>query len=186
MVCPLIYLIIIGGCADLCSVLVRRWYLGYRLRVSGCAYALQRGTGGIIAARVGLVSWAVKRAQSQEKPLQSPVRCFVALVVIAFTRQNALYALVWGCIASGQNKSPAPPADARQKKSPAISDRVECFLFAGFEERREKPEEKQDTRKYHFVITSIKYALRRFCQKCNVIRCYLCEQKRHFASCPKR
>ena len=32
-------------------------------------YALQRGTGGIIAACVGLVSWAVERVQSQEKPL---------------------------------------------------------------------------------------------------------------------
>jgi len=42
----------------------------------------------------------------------------------------------------GKNKSPAPSADARQKKSPAISDRVECFLFAGLEERREKPKEK--------------------------------------------
>nr|DAU19842.1 MAG TPA: hypothetical protein [Caudoviricetes sp.] len=27
MVCPLIYLIIIGGCADLYSVLAWRWYL---------------------------------------------------------------------------------------------------------------------------------------------------------------
>jgi hypothetical protein len=34
-----------------------------------------------------------------------------------------------GCIAAGQNKSPAPLADARQKKNPAISDRVKCFLF---------------------------------------------------------
>nr|DAG16650.1 MAG TPA: hypothetical protein [Caudoviricetes sp.] len=49
------------------------------------------------------------------------------------------------CIAAGQNKSPAPSAGARQKKSPAISDRVKCFLFAGLEERREKPKEKQDT-----------------------------------------
>lgn len=53
--------------------------------------------------------------------------------------------LVWDCIAAGQNKSPAPSAGARQKKSPAISDRVKCFLFAGLEERREKPKEKQDT-----------------------------------------
>jgi hypothetical protein len=43
----------------------------------------------------------------------------------------------------GKNKSPAPSADARQKKSPAISDRVECFLFGRLEQRRKKPEEKQ-------------------------------------------
>jgi hypothetical protein len=48
-------------------------------------------------------------------------------------------------IAAGQNKSPAPSTDARQKKSPAISDRVECFLFGRFKQRREKPKEKQDT-----------------------------------------
>jgi hypothetical protein len=36
--------------------------------------------------------------------------------------------------------------DARQKKSPAISDRVECFLFGRFKQCREKPEEKQDAR----------------------------------------
>jgi hypothetical protein len=33
-----------------------------------------------------------------------------------------------------------------KRKSPAISDRVECFLFGRFEQSREKPEEKQDTR----------------------------------------
>jgi hypothetical protein len=42
----------------------------------------------------------------------------------------------------GRNKSPAPSADARQKKSPVISDRVECFLFGRFKQCREKPEEK--------------------------------------------
>jgi hypothetical protein len=60
-----------------------------------------------------------------------------------------------GCIASGQNKSPAPSADARQKKSPAIADRVECFLFGRFKQRREKPKEKQNARKYHFAFTSL-------------------------------
>lgn len=44
MVCPLIYLIIIGGCADLCSVPAWRWYLvsveGVRARV--CAPAWHR------------------------------------------------------------------------------------------------------------------------------------------------
>ena len=44
--------------------------------------------------------------------------------------------------------------DARQKKSPAIADRVECFLFGCFEQGREKPEEKQDTGKNH-ACTSI-------------------------------
>jgi hypothetical protein len=59
-----------------------------------------------------------------------------------------------GCIVAGQNKSPAPSADARQKKSPAISDRVKCFLFGRFKQRREKPEEKQDARRNH-ACTSI-------------------------------
>jgi hypothetical protein len=36
--------------------------------------------------------------------------------------------------------------DARQKKSPVISDRVERFLFGRLEQRREKPEEEQDAR----------------------------------------
>lgn len=65
MVCALIYIIIIGGCAGLYSVR-RGWYL---LSTSGRVCALQRGTGGIIAAFVGLVSWAVEWVQSQEKPL---------------------------------------------------------------------------------------------------------------------
>jgi hypothetical protein len=45
----------------------------------------------------------------------------------------------------GQNKSPAPSAGARQKKSPAISDRAKCFLFRRFKQCREKPEKEQDT-----------------------------------------
>ena len=114
--------------------------------------------------------------------------------------------LVQGCIASGQNKSHAPCQDARQKKNPAsvggveislvpfnhiilqapLTGLAESFLFGRFEQRREKPKEKQDARKYHFAITSVKYAPQRFCRKCNVLRCYLCEQKRHFASHPKR
>jgi len=32
-----------------------------------------------------------------------------------------------------------------KKKSPAISDRVKCFLFRRLKQRREKPEEEQDT-----------------------------------------
>jgi hypothetical protein len=40
-----------------------------------------------------------------------------------------------GCIAAGQNKSPAPLADARQKKSPVSNDRVKCFLFGRFKQR---------------------------------------------------
>ena len=47
----------------------------------GAVCAFQRGAGGIIAACVGLVFAAVERGKSQEKRLQSPVRCFVALVV---------------------------------------------------------------------------------------------------------
>ena len=54
------------------------WYL---LSASGRVCALQRGAGGIIAAFVGLVSVAVEWGKSQEKPLQSSVRCFVAWAV---------------------------------------------------------------------------------------------------------
>ena len=68
MVCPLIYLIIIGGCADLYSVR-RGGGIWYRWRASGRVYVLQRGADGIIAAFVGLVSWSVERVQLQEKPL---------------------------------------------------------------------------------------------------------------------
>jgi hypothetical protein len=31
-----------------------------------------------------------------------------------------------------------------KKKSPAISDRVKCFLFGRFKQRRKKPKTKQD------------------------------------------
>jgi hypothetical protein len=57
--------------------------------------------------------------------------------------------LYGAALQQGKNKSPAPLADARQKKSPAISDRVECFLFRRFKQRREKPEKEQDSGKYH-------------------------------------
>ena len=46
------------------------WYVLEALRRCD---TFQRGGGGIIAACVGLVSWAVERVQSQKKPLQSPV-----------------------------------------------------------------------------------------------------------------
>lgn len=42
------------------------WYMLEALRRCD---TLQRGAGGIIAACVGLVSWAVERVQSQERPL---------------------------------------------------------------------------------------------------------------------
>ena len=64
-----------------CAASRRGGGIWYWLSVSGCLQALQRGAGGIIAAFVGLVSWAVERVQSQEKPLQSPVRCFAVWVV---------------------------------------------------------------------------------------------------------
>lgn len=73
-----------------CAASWRGGGIWYRLRASGRVYALQRGTGGTIATFVGLISWAVERVQSQEKLLQSPVRFFAALAVIAFTAQNAL------------------------------------------------------------------------------------------------
>nr|DAR49254.1 MAG TPA: hypothetical protein [Caudoviricetes sp.] len=40
---------------------------GMRWRSSGRCDTLQRGAGGIIAACVGLVSWAAERAQAPEK-----------------------------------------------------------------------------------------------------------------------
>lgn len=58
-------------------------------------------------------------------------------------RCKRLYAAV---LQQGKIKAPHPPADARQKKNPAISDRVECFLFGRLKQRREKPEEEQDAR----------------------------------------
>ena len=76
----IIYLIIIGGCAELYSVrrVVGIWYV---LEVLRRCDTLKRGAGGIIAACVGLVSAAVECDKSQEKRLQSPVRGFTALAV---------------------------------------------------------------------------------------------------------
>lgn len=65
---PLIYLIIIGGCAELYSVRCCGC-IWYRWRASGRVCALQRGTGGIIAACAGLVFVAVECDKSQKKPL---------------------------------------------------------------------------------------------------------------------
>ena len=65
---PYIYLIIIGGCADLYSV-QRSGGIWYMLEVLRRCDTLQRGAGGIIAVCVGLVSWAVKLGKSQEKRL---------------------------------------------------------------------------------------------------------------------
>lgn len=42
---------------------------------------IQRGAGGVIVDCIGLVSAVVEWGKSQEKPLQSPVRCFVEWVV---------------------------------------------------------------------------------------------------------
>lgn len=65
---PIIYIIIIGGCADLYSV--RRGVgIWYALEVLRRCDTLQRGAGGIIAACIGLVSWAVEWVKSQETPL---------------------------------------------------------------------------------------------------------------------
>ena len=52
-----------------CVASRRDGVIWYRWSASGRVYVLQRGAGGIIAAFVGLVSWAVERVQSQEKPL---------------------------------------------------------------------------------------------------------------------
>jgi hypothetical protein len=54
--------------------------------------------------------------------------------------------LYGAALQQGKNKSLASTEGARQKKSPATSDRVKCFLFAGLKKCAEKPEEKQDTR----------------------------------------
>jgi len=59
------------------------------------------------------------------------------------TRCKRLYG---AALQQGKNKSLASTEGARQKKSPATSDRVKCFLFAGLKKCAEKPEEKQDTR----------------------------------------
>lgn len=67
--CTLIYLIIIGR---LCWPVQRpawRWYLWYMLEALRRCDTLQRGTGGIIAACVGLVSAVVEWGKFQEKPL---------------------------------------------------------------------------------------------------------------------
>ena len=64
-----------------CATSRRGGGIWYRWSASGRVYTLQRGAGGIIAACVGLVSWAVERVQSQEKLLQGPVRCFWAWAV---------------------------------------------------------------------------------------------------------
>ena len=52
-----------------CTASLRGGGVWYRLSVSGRVYALQRVAGGIIAACVGLLSWAVERVQSQETPI---------------------------------------------------------------------------------------------------------------------
>ena len=52
-----------------CAASLRDGGIWYWWRASGRWYALQRIAGGIIAAYVGLVPWAVERVQSQETPL---------------------------------------------------------------------------------------------------------------------
>nr|DAT54813.1 MAG TPA: hypothetical protein [Caudoviricetes sp.] len=80
--CTLIYIPYCNRAAVLtCTASRRGCGIWYRLSASGRVYALQRGAGGIISACVGLLSWAVNRVQSQEKPLQSLVCCFVAWAV---------------------------------------------------------------------------------------------------------
>ena len=65
-----------------CAASGRDGGIWYALKALRRCDTLQRGAGDIIAVCVGLVSLAVERAQSQEKPLQSPVRCFVECAVI--------------------------------------------------------------------------------------------------------
>jgi hypothetical protein len=62
------------------------------------------------------------------------------------SRRKGLYVAV---LQQDKNKSPAHSADARQKKSPAIADRVKRLLFGCFEQRREKPKNEQYAGKYH-------------------------------------
>ena len=52
-----------------CAASRRGGGIWYRLRASGRCGTIQRVAGGIIAACVGLVSWAIERVQLQEKPL---------------------------------------------------------------------------------------------------------------------
>lgn len=65
---PIIYIIIIGGCADLYSVRrdVGIWYV---LDVMRRCDTIQNGASGIIAACVGLVFVEVEWDKLQEKPL---------------------------------------------------------------------------------------------------------------------
>jgi hypothetical protein len=60
-------------------------------------------------------------------------------------RKAAVNACTW-LIRRRAKRKALHRVDARQKKSPAISDRVKCFLFGRLKQRAEKPEEKQDAR----------------------------------------
>lgn len=80
--------------------------------------------------------------------------CGVGGITLNGRRKTRCKRLYGAILHLGKNKSPAPLADARQKKSPVISDRVECFLFGRLKQRREKPKNEQDAGKYHFVIAS--------------------------------
>jgi hypothetical protein len=56
--------------------------------------------------------------------------------------------LYWAVLQQGKIKA-LHRVDARQKKSPAIADRAECFLFAGLKKCAKKPKKEQDSGKYH-------------------------------------
>lgn len=52
-----------------CAASGRDGGIWYQLSASGRCDTIQRGADGIIAACVGLVSWAAERYKLQEKPL---------------------------------------------------------------------------------------------------------------------
>jgi len=57
--------------------------------------------------------------------------------------KSAVNACIWLYCSRAKIKA-LHRVDVRQKKNPAISDRMVCFLFGRLKQRREKPQEKQD------------------------------------------
>lgn len=80
----LIYLIIIGGCAELYNVR-RGGGIWYTLEVLRRCDTFQRGTGGVISACSGLVSWAVNRSNRRKS------HCKALCAVLRRGRYSCMY-----------------------------------------------------------------------------------------------
>ena len=108
------------------GVAVVSWYM---LEVLRRCDTLQRGAGGIIAARVGLVSWSANGSNNRKSACKAP--CAVlwrGRYNCIDSTKHAVNACAWlYCIRAKQK--PCTVSDARQKKSPAIADRVKCFFI---------------------------------------------------------